>query len=35
MTISMTNHPAHALDAYRLIAKGETAFAEALEPAQL
>ena len=31
MTISMTNHPAHALDAYRLVAKGETAFAEALQ----
>ncbi len=31
MTISMTNHPAYALDAYRLVAKGETAFAEALQ----
>jgi len=31
MTISMTTHPAHALDAYRLIAKGENALAEALE----
>ena len=30
MTISMTNHPAHALDAYRLVAKGEIAQAEAL-----
>ena len=26
----MTNHPAHALDAYRLGARGESAFAEAL-----
>ena len=30
MTISMTNHPAHALDAYRLVAMGENAIAKAL-----
>jgi len=31
MTISMNNHPAHSLDAYRLVARGEIAQAEQLE----